>query len=176
AAIAEADDGGRRDRMARHIERNYGSLFLNGYNQEGGVLMSPSFSFYAFEGLHRLGLHALAERYVAQGWGWMLSHGKVTCPEYFSHASSQCHAWSATPTYFLSREVGGVRFPVDGDPDVVEVRVGCSDAIEWAEVSWPHPRGLISVRWHMEGEGPARRRVFDVAEAPAGVTLTVTNP
>ncbi|MCL2741529.1 MAG: hypothetical protein FWE70_05385, partial [Oscillospiraceae bacterium] len=41
AAIAEADDGGRRDRMARHIERNYGSLFLNGYNQEGGVLMSP---------------------------------------------------------------------------------------------------------------------------------------
>lgn len=174
AVIAEAAGPDKMKKIAAYIKSKHKSLFINGYDPNGGVIMSPAFAFYIFEGLYRLGLCELAEKLISDGWGWALSMGMKTCPEYFRNSSSLCHAWSASPTYYLSREIGGVHFPEAGNSNIVEIKVNCSDETEWAEVSYPHEKGLINVKWHTESDVNGKKiRVFDLVDAPGGVDIKV---
>ncbi|MFD0672404.1 alpha-L-rhamnosidase N-terminal domain-containing protein [Cohnella sp. GCM10027633] len=152
----------------RHVRRALRSVFVNGYGPEDGVYVSPSFSFYIFEGLYELGLTDVAERMMRQGWGWFLQQGLTQAPEYYDLNQSLCHAWSACPTYFLSRHVLGVRLR-EGDAGEVVIRVQADD-VTAAEGAVPHPRGLIEVKWHTDEEG---RRVFDYVRVPEGMAARI---
>jgi hypothetical protein len=44
-----------------------------------------------------------------------------------------------------------------------------ADTISEAEGAWPHPLGVIEVKWHTE----TGKRVFDYVKAPKGVSVTV---
>jgi hypothetical protein len=140
--------------------------FVNGYDPSGGYRVSSHFCFYILDGLYKAGLADTAESLMRQGWGYFLAHGAKTTPEFFNMEQSLCHAWSASPAYYLSKHVLGIEFPEAPNLDVVHIDVQASSITE-AEGAWPHPRGEIAVKWHtMDG-----RRVFDYVRAPAGVLL-----
>ncbi|QJD86781.1 alpha-L-rhamnosidase-related protein [Cohnella herbarum] len=153
--------------LRSHVRRNLRSLFVNGYGPEDGVYVSPSFSFYIFDGLYRIGLADVAERMMRQGWGWFLQQGLQQTPEYYDLAQSLCHAWSACPTYFLSRYVLGVCPPGLEHPDEVTIDVRTAD-VTAAEGTVPHPRGIVEVKWHLDETGA---RIFDYVRAPEGIRV-----
>jgi hypothetical protein len=149
-----------------HVAQELRSVFLNGYDATGGFNVSSEFAFYIFDGLYKAGLAGVAENLMRQGWGHFLSHGLKTTPEYFTMDQSLCHAWSASPAYYLSKYVLGIEFPDAPNLDVVRINVQANSITE-AEGAWPHPRGVVEVKWHLDGE----RRVFDFVRAPAGVRV-----
>ncbi|MGB7760675.1 MAG: hypothetical protein WBL61_12655 [Bryobacteraceae bacterium] len=160
-----------RDRLPaiqEHVRRELRSLFVNGYDASDGFLVSSSFAFYILDGLYQAGLADIAENLIRQGWGLFLAKGLRTCPEFFSLEQSLCHAWSASPVYYLSKYLLGVHYPDAPDLNRVEIRVQ-AHSVTAAEGAWPHPRGLIEVKWHMENA----RRVFDSVRAPGGVRVDV---
>ncbi len=157
-----------------HIRTELRSMFVNGYNPDDGAMVSPAFAFYLFDGLYQAGLEDVAENLMREGWGWCLAQGLPTCPEFFaiSGGVSQSHAWSASPTWYLSRMALGVSYPDALDKDTVDIRVQASPAITWAEGAVPHPRGVVDVRWHLDDNG---KRVFDRVIAPEGVRVNIVS-
>lgn len=153
-----------KDYIAYHLR----SLFVNGYDASDGTYSSPSFAFYLFDGLYKAGLEKVAENIMKQGWGWALNIGLKTTPEYFNLDQSLCHAWSASPTYFLSKYVLGINFPQAPNLNEVEIKVQ-ADGITDAHGTYPHPNGLIEVKWHME----SGKRVFDLVKGPENVNLKI---
>ena len=154
--------------IRRHVERELRSVFVNGYDPSAGCKLSPSFAFYLFDSLYQLGMAETAENLMRQGWGWMLAQGMRTCGEYFDTTRSLCHAWSASPAYYLSKYVLGVHYPNAPDYSTVEIRVLTHHVTE-AEGAFPHPRGAVKVKWHTE----RGRRVFDYVKAPRGVRVII---
>lgn len=103
-------------------------------------------SYYALAVLYRCGETDLAERFMRGEWRRMLDGGAWTCWEYFVPSHSLCHAWAASPAWYLSAYVLGLRYAEPGEPDklIFDPRPG---TVEWAEGTFPHPRGPIRVRW-----------------------------
>jgi hypothetical protein len=166
AIIAGVVEPERLDAVRAHLRRTLQHVFVNGYGPDDGTTMSPNYAFYIFQGLYSAGLYDVAEHLMREGWGWALAQGLPTCPEYFRLRGSHCHAWSASPTYYLSREALGIRFP--NAPDLRTVEINVQSGLEWAEGAFPLPQGgEIEVKWHME-EG---RRVFDHVRAPEEVLI-----
>ncbi len=93
--------------------------------------------------------------------------GTKTCTEFFSTNGSWCHAWSASPAYYLSKNALGVQISDDPNCDDIEIRVQSS--LDRAEGTYPHPQGPIHIKWHMENG----TRIFDRIEAPDGVKITI---
>jgi len=153
--------------LRKFMKDAMGSLFVNGHNPDGGVLVSPHFCFYLFEALYQIDLPELAEKLMREGWSWMMSLGTKTCTEFFSQKGSWCHAWAASPAYYLSRHALGVQISENPDSDDVEICVQTS--LDWAEGVYPHPKGPIHIKWHLENG----KRVFDRVEAPEGVSITI---
>lgn len=168
AVRAEIVDESKLLHIRKHVNAKLPGLFVNGYDAEGGVYVSPSFAFYIFDGLYKAGLEKLAEKIMHQAWGWMLYKGMKTCPEYFDFRNSLCHAWSASPTYYLSKYVLGVSYPVSTNTDIVQIKVQ-ADNVTSAEGKYPHPKGAISIKWHTENG----KRIFDYVKAPDGVVVNV---
>ncbi len=168
AIRAGVADGHQLSLIRPYLRKVLKSLFVNGYDPKEGVYMSPAFSFFIFDGLYKAGLPDVAEKLMKDGWGWMLTQGLLTCSEYFTLEDSLCHAWSGSPTYYLSRYVLGVGFPKGFGGDEAEIRV-IADQIDHAEGAVPHVKGLIQVKWHME-DG---KRVFDYVKGPEGVKIVV---
>lgn len=105
------------------------------------------FSFYALGALYRHGHFAEAEQFMRKYWTRMLDQGAWTCWEYFidSPNASRCHAWSASPTHYLSTQVLGVTFPHPANLHKVLIRP--HSALQWASGVYPHPDGPIRVAW-----------------------------
>lgn len=109
-------------------------------------------SYFAYYALGALYEHANGDRAALDlmrlGWGRMLEAGAWTCWEYLvdEDGASRCHAWSASPTYYLSAKVLGIEFPEPGNLDRIVVRPRPS-GLTWARGTWPHPRGVIEVSW-----------------------------
>jgi hypothetical protein len=155
----------------KYVKENFKNLFVNGYNPDAGVYSSPSYMFYIFDGLYLAGLEETAENLIKEAWGWCLFNGMSTVPEYFSTNpfQSMCHAWSASPVYYLSKYGLGVNFPQAPNLNHVEIRVK-SSSLTSCEGKFPHPKGgSIDVKWHMENG----KRVFDYVKAPNGVEVKV---
>lgn len=152
-----------------YVRRELGSLFVNGYDATDGFLVSSSFAFYILDGLYKAGLADTAENLIRQGWGLFLAKGLKTCPEFFSLDQSLCHAWSASPVYYLSKYLLGVHYPAAPDLSHIEIRVQ-AHGVTAAEGAWPHPGGIVEVKWHMEDA----RRVFDYVKAPDGVRVDIS--
>jgi hypothetical protein len=131
--------------------------------------VTPYFSFYALGALYRGGRSGEARRFMRDYWGRMLDRGAWTCWEYFVDrpGASRCHAWSASPTYYLSSRVLGVRLPEPGNPRRVCI---CPQGggLAWAEGRYPHDDGVIQVSWQRK----AGRLVVEY-DAPEGVNVEV---
>jgi glycogen debranching enzyme len=149
-----------------HVAGELRSAFLNGYDPSGGFKVSSAFAFYVFDGLYKAGLAGVAEELMREVWGYFLAQGLKTTPEFINMDQSLCHAWSASPAYYLSKYALGIEFPDAPRLDRVRINVQ-TGSLTAAEGSWPHPRGVIEVKWHT-GNG---RRVFDYVRAPAGVEI-----
>ena len=159
-------DNDRLSLVQLHVKKHLASFFANGYDPSDGVIMSPSFAFYLLDGLYRGGMEALAEQCMRTGWGWALAQGMKTCPEYFSHHDSLCHAWSASPAWYLSRYVLGVSYP--WAPDCSKVRIDIrTTVVTSARGEVPHPNGVVRIAWHSENG----KRVIDELDLPPGVSI-----
>jgi len=109
------------------------------------VLAQPFFMHHLHRALAKAGEHRLLAENIRRRWGAMLEAGATTFWEHWHGRDSQCHAWSATPTYDLSTEVLGVaplepglrRFVVAPKP------VG----LDWARGVFPAVSGDIAVSW-----------------------------
>ena len=168
AVRAGIADAAKLPFIKQHVINKLPALFVNGFDAEEGVYTSPSFAFYIFDGLYKAGLEDIAEKIIRQGWGWMLYKGFKTCPEYFTFDQSHCHAWSASPTYYLSKYVLGVNYPIATDTNTVEIKVQ-TNTVTAAEGKFPHPKGAIAVKWHTENG----KRIFDYVKAPEGVKVNI---
>ena len=54
-----------------------------------------------------MGMDALT--WIRMAWGGMLKRGAVNCWEEWDDNASLCHAWGASPAYFMSSEILGVK-------------------------------------------------------------------
>ncbi|MEA5497831.1 MAG: hypothetical protein WAN66_18955 [Limnoraphis robusta] len=157
--------------VKQYLSRVLRNNFINGFNPDDGTLVGTSYAFYAFDALYKMGLTNIAENLMKTCWGWTRVQGLTTTIEHFDIKTprvSFCHGWSASPTYYLSKNVLGVHFPDAPNLNQVDliVQTDCIDAVEGA---FPHPRGLIEVKWHTENG----KRVFDFIKVPKGVTYRV---
>ncbi|MDQ8181407.1 hypothetical protein [Pelagicoccus sp. SDUM812005] len=150
------------------LKSEFKNVFINGYSPESGAYFSPAYSFFIFQGLYKMGLSKLAESLMREGWGWMLANGAVTTFEFFRTTASHCHAWSASPMYYLSKHALGVGFPKAPDFSVVEIDI--RSPLEWAKGAYPIPGTdqVIAVEWKRNSEGMIKASV----QAPAGIVLT----
>ncbi|MEX2246579.1 MAG: family 78 glycoside hydrolase catalytic domain [Dehalococcoidia bacterium] len=113
------------------------------------VLAQPFFMHWVHRALAAAGRHEQLVSNVRDRWAPMLAGGDGTFWEHWHGRDSRCHAWSATPSYDLSREVLGVRLLA---PGFARYRVEPRTAgLSWAAGWYPSPRGDIGVSWRIDG-------------------------
>ena len=157
------------DIIRKNLEPLLNPFFKNGYDGFGGTAFSTSFGFYMLDGMYKTGMYKTAENCMKEGWGWLLSKGLKTTPEHFTLAESQCHAWTASPAYIMSRYILGVNFDIKQGLNNVILDVK-ADSVKWAKGVFPHPLGDINIEWHKDEND---KIVFDKISAPDGVTVKI---
>jgi alpha-L-rhamnosidase len=140
------------------------------FNEEHDVVLAqPFFMHVVHRALAAAGRHVDLLDSIRRRWGAMLEAGSSTFWEHWHGQESQCHAWSATPTFDLSTEVLGVR-PLT--PGFARFAVEPHPAgLDWARGAFPSPAGDITVAWK-HGEGSFRLEV----EVPSGQRARVSIP
>ncbi|MBI4578333.1 MAG: alpha-L-rhamnosidase N-terminal domain-containing protein [Planctomycetes bacterium] len=117
---------------------------------------SPFALFYMLDALVHDGRHAEAMAIIRDRWGQMVKHGATTFWETFPGfdknwwTRSYCHAWSAAPTYFLSRCQLGAWWDQPGYR-VARIAPVPLD-LTWARGAVPTPHGPINVAWEKSAE------------------------
>ncbi len=132
---------------------------------------SPYSSFYLLDVLFRHGRDGEAVAYIRSEWQRMLDGGAWTCWEFFVPSHSLCHAWAASPGWYLSAYTLGLRLEGNGDPNAF---VFDPRPAGLAQVSGtiPHPKGAIRVSWHRESPDA---RIRAEVRAPDGVRIRVAD-
>jgi alpha-L-rhamnosidase len=109
------------------------------------------FRFYLARAMEKLGR---ADDYLPQlePWREMLALGLSTWAETPGPSSrSDCHAWSAHPTYDLVTLVAGIE---PGAPGFARARIEPHlGALQRLDASLPHPKGLIEVSYERTAAG-----------------------
>jgi alpha-L-rhamnosidase len=159
--------------------------------------VSTFYGFYVLQALAKAGEITTAMEFIRTYWGAMLDLGATTfwedfnlewtnnaaridelvppgrkdihgdfgayCYEGFRH--SLCHGWASGPTAWLSQHVLGVT-PLE--PGFARARVAPElGDLNWAEGSYPTPRGPIQVRHERQPDGTVLSRI----SAPPGVEI-----
>ncbi len=166
AVIADVPNEEQTEKIKKYLTKHFTTLFTNGYNPDDGVKLAPHFTFYALQGLYKLGLAKPAEQIIKDGWGWMLQNGLTTCSEMYKLGCSLNHAWSASPGYYMSKNILGVKFPEKPNMDIVKIEI-CTDSVTWAKGSFPHPKGVVTIDWYTNAKG---EKIFNI-KAPKGVKV-----
>jgi alpha-L-rhamnosidase len=100
---------------------------------------------------------------LLQSWRDLLPLGLSTWPEHPDPSRSDCHAWSAHPSYDLLRLVAGVR---PDAPGFARVRIAPSlGALQTLSAAHPHPAGDIRVQYERRGASGVHASI----ELPAGI-------
>lgn len=158
---------------------------------------STFYGYYMLEALAKSGHYAEAMDIISQYWGGMLDMGATTfwedfdldwmenagriddfvqagkrdihgdfgayCYPGFRH--SFCHGWASGPTAWLTDRVLGVEVL---QPGCAKVRITPHlGNLQWAEGSFPTPKGLIRIRHEKRPDGTVRSSV----KAPKGVKV-----
>jgi len=130
--------------------------------REGMTKASYYFRFYLARALDKLGR---GEQYLTQltPWKEMLDLGLSTWAESPDDSvRSDCHAWSAHPTYDLLTIVAGIKPAAPGFARVlVEPALG---ELQHVEAAMPHPLGMIRVAYQRAGKS-----LEASVELPAGL-------
>lgn len=114
---------------------------------------SPFFMFFALEAMALAGRHEELLGTIREYWRPQVEAGATTFweaywPEKDRKTRSHCHAWSAAPTYFLPREILGVK-PLE--PGYARVRIAPHPCdLRWAHGRVPTPRGVVECRWEQD--------------------------
>ena len=119
-------------------------------------LTSPYGGFYILAALYKYGDAATAEKFIRKHWGKMIYERDDTAWEDFNinDHSTLSHAWSASPTYFLSTQVLGVDlgFPQNAVSSDTVYIMPQAESIQWARGVVPHPKGDILVDWKISND------------------------
>ena len=133
------------------------------------VLAQPFFMHHLHRALAAAGRHRDLLDNLRRRWGAMLEAGSSTFWEHWHGEASQCHAWSATPTFDLSTDVRGVR-PLA--PGFARFAVAPHPTgLAWARGAFPSPAGDVTVAWE-RGAGRFRLEL----EVPPGCRASVSIP
>ncbi len=160
------------------------------YVTEGGPLnlqrdvvqAQPYGMFFVLSALSKSGNANQARKFIEKLWGPMAAAGNNTFWEQFVQRNgTSCHAWSAAPTYILSRMVLGVR-PLT--PGYRSYAVAPHPAgLAWAKGKVPTTRGAIGVDWKWEpaavnhsSSRTSRQRFILRLHNPAADAVVVTLP
>jgi hypothetical protein len=118
------------------------------FNEETDVVMAqPFFSFFVHRALARVGAMDKLMTRIQDRWGAMLDAGATTWWEEWVQrpGSSECHAWSAAPTFDLSTDILGVQ-PIEPgfSTFLVAPKIG---GLKYAKGVFPTVKGDIPVSW-----------------------------
>ena len=158
---------------------------------------STFYGYYMLEALAMDGRYAEAMDIISKFWGGMLDMGATTfwedfdlewtknaaridefVPEgkddihgcfgaycYLGFRHSLCHGWASGPTAWMSNHVLGVEIL---EPGCAKVRVTPHlGNLQWAEGTYPTPKGQIYIRHEKSSDGKVRSTV----KAPKGVKV-----
>ncbi len=137
-------------------------------------IASSFFFAYVLEAMFRQGRHADALWAIHKLWGEMLDDGATTWYESWDHCeqthgnTSACHAWSASPTYHLSENIGGIR-PVSPGFDEIMIAPRPTGVRE-ARVIYPTRYGEVGVEWSSRKQGGGDLEI----KVPDGISATVS--
>ena len=112
----------------------------------------PSETYFQFYNAQALQKTGLGDRYLPslQPWRNMLAQGLTTFAEWEVDPRSECHAWSASPNYYLLSLVSGI---LPASPGFKSVRIQPSfGSLTEIESTMPHPKGDIALALKRTGK------------------------
>ncbi len=162
---------------------------------------STFYGYYMLEALAKAGMYQEALDIIRDYWGAMIDYGATTFWEDFdldwiknagrideltpkgkndlhgdfgaycypSYRHSLCHGWSSGPTPWMSRHILGIEV-VEPGCRVLRVSPHLGD-LDWAEGSYPTPKGVVFVRHERRPDGLIRTKV----KAPRGIRVTIAS-
>ena len=134
---------------------------------------SFSFGFYLFRALELSGLYSKYAGSLLDGWHKMLEQGCTTWAEKPVDSRSECHGWSAAPTYELSSVVLGVNPTSAGFKTVSFKPLIGAFGITSAKGEVPTPLGVIIASWSILEDGRATATIkLPSDEMSATITLS----
>jgi hypothetical protein len=110
---------------------------------------SSYFSYFLFKAMEKTSQEELFLDNLGF-WKEFINRGHTTFGEtgFASHDRSDCHAWSAHPSYYLLRFVCGIKPGTPGFSTVlIEPHL---DGLEFIEASVPLPQGIISINYKVK--------------------------
>ena len=159
--------GPQNEALLAHIATKMDSIGERNRHRE----TNPYGSFYLLAALYKAGKAAEAERFMRKHWTPMILKHDDTAWENFGDEGigTLSHAWSGSPTFFLSTQVLGVDLGWPHPMVADTIRIAPQAAtIDWAEGVVPHPAGPVSVRWEVR-----ENALWLWYQAPAGVPVVV---
>lgn len=164
SAIARITDGDRLTFTAAPPIANSGETL----DPETGVVLANTFySHFVYEALAERGELGAAIALMRARFGPMLARGATTLWESFEPTASLCHAFSASPTWQLSRRVLGV-YPLTPGYQSIGVAPNLAN-LDHASGVFPTPVGDVHVELIRDGDSFLAR-----VQGPAGITLHMT--
>lgn len=169
--------------------RDSAEVSTNVLKKDGPKDLSTFYGFYVLNALAKSGDIDTGLDFISQYWGGMLDFGATTFWEDFDLAWTEnagridevvepgkkdlhgdfgahcyvgfrhsfCHGWAGGPTAWLSKNVLGVTPVAPGCAEVrITPRLG---RLEWAEGSYPTPKGPIKVRHEKQADGSVKSTV-----------------
>lgn len=131
---------------------------------------------YVLNALVDNGFEDEALEFIRRNWGPMASEGNGTFWEQFvENGGTSCHAWSASPTYILSRSILGV---MPTAPDYASYTVAPQlGNLTWAKGIIPTSKGNITISWHLTPGRNGQSRYFDLSVvAPFAADIHIVTP
>lgn len=131
--------------------------------------LTPCTLYFRFYLLRALKKANLGDRYVAElnPWREMIARGLTTFAERPDPTRSDCHAWSASPSYELLATVCGIEPNTPGFETVrIEPHLGPLNRVHGV---MPHPRGKIEVT--LAREGPDLHGEITLPEGTSGIFI-----
>lgn len=144
-------------------EHEQGPLMEKVLRDESLIQAQLYFSFYLHLAMKKVGL---GDAYLAQlsRWETMINQGLSTFAETALEGRSDCHAWSAHPSYDFLATVIGIESTSPGFGSVrIRPHLGKLNA---AQATMPHPQGPISVKLKRVSGGGIRASITIPAGLP----------
>ncbi|MGE5646717.1 MAG: family 78 glycoside hydrolase catalytic domain [Acidobacteriota bacterium] len=114
------------------------------------------FRFFLGRALRKTGL---SDRYIEQlePWREMIARGMTTFGEQAGEPRSECHPWSASPSYELLATVAGIE---PASPGFRTVRIAPAlGPLKRVHAKYPHPLGAIEVACERQGARGLKARI-----------------
>lgn len=114
-------------------------------------LITPYFSYFAFQVLIEQGEMEFVLNQYRKCWGWALEDDRTTWLEVFDTRWSGSHQWAGSPTWQLSTYVLGLQHRYDLGKNIFDLAVYSGD-LKAASGKIPLPDGgIVQVMWEKTG-------------------------